>query len=416
MGQTHAGVPWLAMTIGNHEPSAEDRLKDLESLTDAALAHLDTEQLLLELLDRVSDILGVDTAAVLLRNPSSTELVATAARGLEAEVRQGVRIPLGTGFAGKIAAERRPVRLNRVDHTTVANPILWLRGIKSMLGVPLLTGSEMIGVLHVGRFSSTEFTSDDADLLQIVADRMALATRARLLEEERAAARALQRILLPSDLPKLPTLEFAARYAPSSEIGVGGDWYDVFALPTGRVGVAIGDVAGHGIQAATVMGRLRAAVRSHAMHSSHPSEILAFVDRDLQHFDPGVLATVLLGIFEPSLENIQLSSAGHPLPVLASEDEGADFIDVINDPLLGAEPDITRTATTVHIPPGGVMLLYTDGLVERRDSSLDAALDDLLEAVICDSPNSVCAAVMQGLVGDRTPRDDIAVLAVRRTV
>lgn len=396
------------------DPSAEHRLRDLELLTDAALSHLDTEHLLTELLDRVSDILDVDTAAILLRNVSSDELVATAARGLEAEVRQGVRIPLGTGFAGKIAAEQRPVKLDSVDHTTVANPILWERGIQSMLGVPLLAGGELIGVLHVGTLNNKEFTSDDANLLQIVADRVALAVQVSLLEEERAAARALQRLLLPSGLPKLPTLEFAARYVPSAEIGVGGDWYDVFALPSGRLCIAIGDVVGHGLQAATVMGRLRAAVRSNALHSVHPNEVLALVDRDLQHFEPAIMATVLFGVFEPSLENLQLSSAGHPVPVMAAPDGTSHFIDLNVDPPLGVQADIARTAVTTRIPPGGVMLLYTDGLIERRESSLDTSLEALLAAVVIDSPHSVCSYVMQSLVGDRTPRDDIALLAIRR--
>ena len=404
------------MSSARGGPEAEHRVKELESLTDTALAHLDTGHLLTELLRRVGDILGVDTAAVLLRDASSNELVATATLGLEAEVRQGVRIPMGTGFAGKIAAERRPVKLDRVDHSTVANPILWQRGIQSMLGVPLLAAGELIGVLHVGALSSRDFTSDDADLLQIVADRIALAVQASLLEEERAAARALQRVLLPSELLKVPTLEFAARYVPSAEIGVGGDWYDVFRLPSGRVCIAIGDVIGHGLQAATVMGRLRAAVRSNALHSIHPNEILALVDRDLQHYEPGSMATILLGVFEPPLDSLQLSSAGHPVPVVTDPDGAAHFVDLNADPPLGVEADMTRTAVTSHIPPNGVMLLYTDGLIEWRQAPLDTSLDALLDAVVIDSPNSVCTTVMQRLVGDRAPRDDIAVLAIRRTL
>jgi putative methionine-R-sulfoxide reductase with GAF domain len=402
------------MPIANGGPSAVDHVGDLKSLTDAALAHLDMERLLAELLERVSDILGVDTAAILLREPNSNQLVARAARGLEAEVRQGVRIPLGTGFAGKIAAESRPVKLDRVDHTTVANPILWESGIRSMLGVPLLAGGDLIGVLHVGSLSNRHFTSDDANLLQIVGDRVALAVQASLLEEERSAARALQRVLLPSDLPELPTLEFAARYVPSEGIGVGGDWYDVFTLPSDRLCVAIGDVVGHGLQAATVMARLRATVRSNALHSIHPNEVLALVDRDLQHFEAGSMATVLFGVFEQSLEGLQLSSAGHPVPVVAGTDGKCHLVDLNVDPPLGVEADITRSAVSVRIPPGGVMLLYTDGLIERRDVSLDVSLDELLDAVVVDSANSVCRSVMQRLVGDRTPRDDIAILAVRR--
>src|SRR5919204_1006619 len=114
----------------------DERLRRIESVTDAALARLDVEDLLVELLDRVRELLTVDTAAVLLLDFASQQLVATAARGIEEEVRQGVRIPLGKGFAGRIAAEKRPVIVQRVDHTRVLNPILLERGIQSLLGVP----------------------------------------------------------------------------------------------------------------------------------------------------------------------------------------------------------------------------------------------------------------------------------------
>ncbi len=137
----------------------EGRLQDIQSITDAALSRLDEHDLLAELLERTRDILGADTAAVLLLDFSSGQLVATAAAGLEEEVRQGVRIPVGRGFAGRIAAEHRPVILDQVDHTTVLNPILWAKGIRALMGVPLIAGGRVIGVLHVGSLTAREFTS-----------------------------------------------------------------------------------------------------------------------------------------------------------------------------------------------------------------------------------------------------------------
>src|SRR6202007_1192156 len=112
-------------------------------------------------------ILQADTAAALLLDFSSGQLIATAAAGLEEEVRQGVRIPVGRGFAGRIAAEHRPVILDHVDHTTVLNPILLSRGIKSMMGVPMVAGGKVIGVLHVGSLTPRRFTGDDIGLLQM---------------------------------------------------------------------------------------------------------------------------------------------------------------------------------------------------------------------------------------------------------
>src|SRR5947209_17863963 len=126
------------MTERSHLGSnlAEERLRDLQALTDVSLGHLDVEDLLIELLDRVLDILEADTAAVLLLDDRTNELVARAARGIEEEVRQGVRIPVGRGSPARIAAERLPVILDHVDETTVTNPLLWAAGIPAMLGVP----------------------------------------------------------------------------------------------------------------------------------------------------------------------------------------------------------------------------------------------------------------------------------------
>jgi signal transduction protein with GAF and PtsI domain len=127
-----------------------EQLRRLLRVADVALAHLSPEDLLDELLVRVREILDADTAAVLLLNKETSELVATAAKGLEEEVEQGVRIPLGKGFAGRVAAERKPVVIGRVDHRNVLNPILREKGVSSLIGVPLLVRGEVLGVLHVG--------------------------------------------------------------------------------------------------------------------------------------------------------------------------------------------------------------------------------------------------------------------------
>jgi sigma-B regulation protein RsbU (phosphoserine phosphatase) len=268
------------------EGSAEARLRDLQMITDAELSRLDDGDLLAELLVRARDILEADTAAVLLLDSQAGQLIATAAAGLEEEVRQGVRIPVGRGFAGRIAAERQPVILDRVDHTTVLNPILLERGIRSLMGVPMTAGGQVIGVLHVGSLTSREFTSHDAALLQLAADRAAAAVQSMTARADRIAAAVLQRSLLPSALPAVPGAEFAARFIPGHD-GVGGDWYDVFTLPSGELGLVIGDVAGSGLAAAVIMGRMRSALRAYALETSNPAEVLSRLDRKMQHFEPG---------------------------------------------------------------------------------------------------------------------------------
>jgi GAF domain-containing protein len=222
---------------------AEDKLRDIRSVTDAALSHLDADELLAALLDRVRTILDGDTAAVLLLDNSGRQLVATAASGLEEEVSQGVRIPVGRGFAGRIAAERRPVILERVDHGTVLNPLLLAKGIRSLVGVPLLVQGAVLGVLHVGTLKDRVFTADDAALLQLAADRAAVAVQSLRTREDRAAALALQRSLVPSALPAVAGVEVAARYVPGSG-HVGGDWYDVFVLPSGKLALVVSRVPG----------------------------------------------------------------------------------------------------------------------------------------------------------------------------
>jgi signal transduction histidine kinase len=172
----------------------------LQSVTDAALAHLRLDDLLQALLERTRVILEVDTCAILLLDEETNELVARAALGIEEEVEQGVRIPVGGGFAGRIAADKQPVVLDDVDHANVLNPILREKGIKSMFGVPLVVEGEVLGVLHVGSLSLRRFRDDEVALLQLVADRAALAIEhARVFEAERAARQRIEHVQAVTD-------------------------------------------------------------------------------------------------------------------------------------------------------------------------------------------------------------------------
>src|SRR4051795_5303183 len=222
---------------GHREYDALDpRLLRIQSVTDAALSHLDLDELLHALLDRISEALGSDTAAFLLLDEATDELVARAAKGIEEEVEQGVRIPLGRGFAGRIAADRRPVTIPDVDHGDILNPILRAKGIRSLLGVPLLVEGRVTGVLHVGTLVPRDFTDADRDLLQLDADRAATAIEHARLYHQRRVVEALHRSIVPEHLLTVPGLEVVARYRPAAVRGsIGGDWYDLFELPRGKV-------------------------------------------------------------------------------------------------------------------------------------------------------------------------------------
>jgi signal transduction histidine kinase len=170
-----------------------DTLRKLQAVTDAALAHLSLEDLMDELLSRVRDALEADTCAVLLLEETGRELVARAAKGLEEEVEQGVRIPVGLGFAGRVVKERRPVVIPDVEHSEVLNPILREKGLKSMLGVPLIAHGDVLGVIHVGTLYFRDFTALDIELLGVVADRVALAVERALIYDELVRLTQVQR-------------------------------------------------------------------------------------------------------------------------------------------------------------------------------------------------------------------------------
>jgi signal transduction histidine kinase len=170
-----------------------DTLRKLQAVTDAALAHLSLDDLLDELLTRVRDALEADTCAVLLLEETGKELVARAAKGLEEEVEQGVRIPVGLGFAGRVVKERRAVVIPDVEHSEVVNPILREKGLKSMLGVPLIAHGDVLGVIHVGTLYPRDFTPFDIELLGVVADRVALGVERALIYDELVRLTQVQR-------------------------------------------------------------------------------------------------------------------------------------------------------------------------------------------------------------------------------
>jgi anti-anti-sigma factor len=395
-------------------PSHSEQLRDIGSVTDAALSALDPQAVLDVLVARVKDALGADTAAILLLDPSSGQLVATAASGLEEEVQQGVRIPVGKGFAGRIAAQRSPVVLATVDHTKVVNPVLLDKGIRSLMGAPLLAGGEVLGVLHVGTLTPRAFTGDDVDLLQLAADRAAGAVQALSATLDRAAARTLQLSLLPFALPAVGGLTIAARYVPGTG-QVGGDWYDVFPLPSGGVCAVIGDVAGTGLRAAVIMGRLRSVLRAYALEVADAAEIISRLDRKMRYFEPGAMATVLCAIISPSHDQVHISSAGHLPPILAAPGQPAAPARIAQDLPVGVPGPNRRQVTSVGLPPGAVLCLYTDGLVERRDQPIDEGIARLAAAVTAGDPEAGCTAVMAAMTRYSSHSDDVALLMIGRT-
>jgi putative methionine-R-sulfoxide reductase with GAF domain len=413
--------------LADPEASLAGRLKDIEAVTDAALSRLDGQSLLNVLLERVKAVLDADTAAVLLLDRAAGQLVATAASGIEEEVIQGVRVPLGAGFAGRIAASAQPLAVDQVDRDTVSNRLLVDRGIKSLLGVPLLAGGQVIGVLHVGSLSGRAFTPEDADLLQLAADRAASALQSMMAQDDRMAAVALHRSLRPPALPRVPGVDLAARYVTGSGY-VGGDWYDVFVLPGGELGMVIGDVAGSGLPAAVIMGRMRSALRAYVLETDDPGTALRMLDRKIQYFEQDAMATVQYSVYQPSSGRLVMSSAGHLPPVLAVPGREARVLEFDVDVPIGVADDPPRHSTVIDLPPGALLCCYTDGLVERRGEILDTGIGVLAQAMgeaaaavrgrsqPVSIPEMACATVMRAMLSRAPARDDVALLMLHRTL
>lgn len=365
-------------------------------------------------LDAVIERLGVDTAVILTVDQSDEHLVAIASRGLEEEVLQGFHLPLGVGFSGRIAAERRAVVVDEVRPGAVVNPLIWARGVVSMAGVPLVENDMLLGVLHVGTLVPRRFGDSDLDVLRAVG-----ADLADYLYDERAhadhtAAGALQRSLVPTTPPKVDGIDIATRFIPVSGRAIGGDWYDVFELPDGSLGIVMGDVTGSGLHAAVVMGRLRSALRSYALESKTPGEALHRLNRKIIHFEPGQLATVLYMMISPDREALAIATAGHPGPLLASDGRPTEFASCRPNPPIGVPTDDAPETLVVALDVGTTVACCTDGLYERRHRHVDDQLDKLRSAVWADTPEVVCAEVMMTMVGSEPVRDDTALLVLRR--
>jgi serine phosphatase RsbU (regulator of sigma subunit)/anti-sigma regulatory factor (Ser/Thr protein kinase) len=233
---------------------------------------------------------------------------------------------------------------------------------------------------------------------------------------EHEIAETLQRSLLPDRIPQIPALALAARYVPATaHLEVGGDWYDVMQLDDGLIGLAIGDVAGRGLQAAATMGQLRMAVRAYAIQDSSPVSVMCGVHQLVAHLPIPEIVTLTYLVFDPTTRRLHLTNAGHPPPLVF----GGGRVEYLEDglsPPLGATAQADFTETTHDLWPGATLLLYTDGLVERRRESIQRGLDRLArEASAYDGADidELCDHVLSSLIEGDHVADDIALVAMR---
>jgi sigma-B regulation protein RsbU (phosphoserine phosphatase) len=213
-----------------------------------------------------------------------------------------------------VAQERRPVFAHGIDADPSTDASIWQDRVRAVVAVPLLVqGARAIGVLQVGTVEDRQFSENDAQLLQLAADRLAVAIdRARLNEQAHHIAATLQRSLLPSSVPQVPGIELATRYQPGADgAQVGGDLYDVVPYSDGRVGLAIGDVVGRGIEAASLMGQIRNSLRAYAMEDDRPEQVVERLNLLMHHWQQDRIATLTYLVLDPKNGHLTFSPAGH---------------------------------------------------------------------------------------------------------
>jgi PAS domain S-box-containing protein len=392
----------------------------LQAVTDIALRHLTLSDLLGAVLPRIRDTMEVDAAGILLigDHDAGEAFASGAVVTPEGRTESGARIPVARGFSRRVAGTGEVVAIDGVTDPVVLHPLLKDAEIVSLAAAPLAVEGRLHGVLQVATTKKRRFSSTDQGLLQLIADRAALAVQhARLYEREHGIVETLQRALLPTRLPQLPGVQVAARYLPGgmgSDVDVGGDWYDVFPLDDGRIGVAIGDVAGHGLRAAALMGQLRNSLRAYAIEGHPPAAVVDRLNRLVRDLEQGWMATLLYMVLAPDESEVRFANAGH-MPALALEAGDARFIDVQRGPPLGVGADDEYVEVVEPLQPGATLVVFTDGLVEQPGVAPDVTLARLAKNALAngaDDPDGLCDHLVHAQLGEGQPRDDVAFVAV----
>jgi serine phosphatase RsbU (regulator of sigma subunit) len=351
-----------------------------------------------------------------------------------------LRVDGGT-ISRRVMDTREPVILpdptatmRDLDASDEANALVAKLGWRSGLAVPMTVGARCIGVLAIGDDRPLRLGAAELELALDLGRRAASAyERARLLRaeqersqlalrasEERLAAEhrlveLLQRSILPEALPDVPGLDVAAHYQPAETgVEVGGDWYDAFTDGQGGAVIVIGDVAGHGIEAATLMGRLRNAARAFAVEDPDPARLLRRLDRMLCVLETDAFATAVAARFEPATRRLTWARAGHPPPLLY-EGDSTEFLESTGGTPLGSMARDYESAERV-LAADATLVLYTDGLVERRSRNIDEGLAWLaghVRAALEPDLDTMCARLVRERFGDQPSDDDICVLALR---
>lgn len=400
---------------------AQQRTATFESLAARLSRSLSSAEVGEALLQQLPSFTGTSAGAVFLLDNDAAHLGLLAADGYTAEeVRELERIDLG-----EPSALADVVR--RAEPAWLPSPLAWRDdAITSNLGaagramaiIPLVADHRVAGVLVLVHPGVRTFYADERSMLMTVAVLAARAVlRARRYDTEHDAAAVLQRALLPSTLPAMPDVAVAVRYLPATHgLAVGGDWYDVFPVADGKVAIVVGDVVGHGVKAAAAMGRLRSAIRALAEVVPRPAALLEALQAHIGTIPDALCATTVYALVDPEAGTLTYVRAGHPPPLLVRPGGEPRLLSEGVSPPLGVTRVPSPPEATVTIEAGDLLVLYTDGIVERRGEPVTTGLERLRQigARLAElDPDASCDLIVQAMLGETGHADDAAVVALR---
>ena len=321
----------------------------------------------------------------------------------------------GEGGISIVEASREPAVRAGTSDPDELREMLIAHGFETVIATPLIARKEEIGTFVVASQGRGVFNGRTQKMTSVLAVQVANALdQAMLFERTHRVADRLQRALLPDTLPRVPGAVFNAAYRPASdEAEVGGDWYDAFALPDGRVAISMGDVAGHGLEAATVMSEIRQAMRTISVSEDSPASVLQHVN-EVVNLRRGIgMVTAIFAFYRPETRELVYAVAGHPPPVLTIADGFSGFLPGGGMPL-GVDPQVNASDWTLTLPPRSCAVFYTDGMTEYSRDVLEGE-EKLLKASLRafeDDPENPAIALQERIFDATTNRDDAATLTL----
>ncbi len=411
-----------AAALAEHRLNREIRMAECLSAAETALTvNLDLDHVAQTLVDEVIPLASAEYGTFVYRSTGATSddhLLSISSGG----ARTVTKISAGSCDAirfGPTLDAGTMLRTEDLADTDVNASVLW-PGVQlgSMFSVPITLGTDAFGALVIADRVAGKFDSSvERAVVGLAAHASVVMENVRLYRAQQTVALTLQQSMLPDVLPTVAGLTVAARYHPADiRFDVGGDWYDVFHLPDGSLGLVMGDVVGHGLPAASLMSQMRNTLRAYALDGCSPGSALTRLNTMACALDLGYVATVVFVALDPPSGVGRIASAGHPPPLLVGNDRTAEYLKSAGGPALGWLDHAEYGEFVVELRPGCSILLYTDGLIEDRSITFDDGLERLRHAAceIAAGPEEMCEYVSAHGASAATSPDDIAILVVRR--